>query len=59
MFGDDRFNFYSRVIRAMHNCVSFETGLRRSLDWVSGEIWDLTNQFGTAFGESTLTDEQM
>ncbi len=52
-------SFYARVIMAMRNCVSFETGLRRSLDWVSGEIWNLTNQFGMAFGEPVLTDEQM
>ena len=52
-------SFYARVIMAMRNCVSFETGLRRSLDWVSGEIWNLTNQFGTVFGEPVLTDEQM
>jgi len=58
-FGGDSPSFYARVIMAMRNCVSFETGLRRSVDWVSGEIWNLTNQFGTSFGEPVLTDEQM
>ena len=58
-FGDDSPSFYARVIKAMRNCVSFETGLRRSGEWVSYEIWNLTNQFGTAFGEPVMTDEQM
>ena len=58
-FGGESPSFYARVIMAMRNCVSFETGLMRSLDWVSGEIWNLTNQFGTAFGEPPMTDEQM
>ena len=30
VFGDDSPSFYARVIKAMRNCVSFETGLRRS-----------------------------
>ena len=58
-FGDDSPSFYARVVKAMRNCVSFETGLRRSGEWVSYEIWNLTNQFGTAFGEPVMTDEQM
>ena len=58
-FGDDSPSFYARVIRAMRDCVVWEVGLRRSLDWVSGEIWNLTNQFGTAFGKPVMTDDQM
>lgn len=59
LFGGESPSHYARVIGAMRNCVSWEIGLMRSVDWVNDEIWNLTNQFGRAFGEPALTDEQM
>lgn len=59
LFGGESPSYYARVIGAMRNCVVWEIGLGRSVDWVNDEIWNLTNQFGTALGEPPLTDEQM
>ena len=46
-------------MEAMRGCVVWETGLMRSVGWVNSEVWNLTNQFGVAFGDPQLTSEQM
>lgn len=58
-FGNNNHSFYSRIIEVMRDCVRWEIGIRISVDWVNVEIWNLTNQFGMAFGEPPLTIEQM